>query len=52
MDKIFTHSILPSQKSASGAVNPNPVTLEKIKQFARVYANSSGLGKFGGIILN
>lgn len=52
MDKIFTHSTFSSHKSVSGTVSPNPVTLEKIRQLARVYTYSSRLGKFGEIILN
>jgi len=52
MDKIYTHSTFSSQKSAAGAVRPNRITLDKIKQFARAYSYSRPLGKLGDMVLN
>ncbi len=52
MDKISTRSTFSSQQSATGAVRPNRMTLEKLKQFARAYSYSRPLGKLGDMVLN
>lgn len=52
MDKISTRTTFSSQKPSADVVTPSPMSLEKIRQFARAYAYSKVIGKLGGMILN